>query len=136
MIITKERKKHFYFPRKACRKIYQTNNILYYINRRSEIEYIVLGIYCVRFKGQWGRRKQRRKKERLERNILLKPSIRSRPNFKANGGKSSQILCMYMVLIIELNGTLILVKTLNYVCYMYITSVFITINFKQFVYIF
>ena len=31
-----------HFPRKTCREIDQTNNIILYINRHSEIEYIVL----------------------------------------------------------------------------------------------
>ena len=48
VIIAKEKKN----SKKACREIYQTNNIILYINRRSEIEYIVLGIYCLRSKGQ------------------------------------------------------------------------------------
>ena len=44
-------KKHF--PRKACREIDQNNNyIILYINRRSKIEYTVLGIYYIRSKGQ------------------------------------------------------------------------------------
>ena len=50
VIIAKEKKN--IFPQKACREIYQTNTIISYINRISEIEYIVLGIYCVRSKGQ------------------------------------------------------------------------------------
>ena len=95
VIITKE--KHTY-SQKSMQKIDLTIIILY-INRRSVIEYIVLGINCVRSKDN---EEEGSKEERKMGKKQLRPSIRSLPSFKANEGKSSQKLCM--ILIIELFG--------------------------------
>ena len=119
MIIAKEK----HFPRKACREIYQTNNIILYINRRREIEYIVLGIYCVRSKGQRERRKQRRKKERWERNNSGHPSGAAQISGWWNQKQSKTLYGLNYRTI----GTLILIKTLKYGCF--ITVAFIAINF-------
>ena len=75
--VAKEKEK--IFPRKACREIYQTNNIILYINRRSEIKYIVL---YIEEEGS----KEDRKKDGTETTqaIHQKP-----PKFQANESKSS-----------------------------------------------
>ena len=92
MIIAKEKN---IFPEKHDENFIKVI-ILYYI--LTDAEYIVLGIYFVRSKGQSGRRKQRikRKKETTQA-IHQEP-----PKFQAKEGKSSQKFCM--VLIIELLG--------------------------------
>lgn len=64
IVIFAEEKTHF--PRNSFRKNDQTNNILYYINRCTEEDYFVAGIYCVGSKEQLGRRKKRRKKDGKE----------------------------------------------------------------------
>ena len=53
------------FSKKACREIYQTNNIIY--QQTQWEKYIMCSEYiALRSKEQWGRRKQRRKKDRKE----------------------------------------------------------------------
>ena len=76
MILTKEKT----FSHRKLITLY------YYINRRSEKEYNVLGLYCIKIQGTM-RKKEAKKKERWERNNL-RTSIRTCPNLRLMKAKA------------------------------------------------